>query len=505
MDTLNLSVPPAVHSGAMAQWNNMWLFIGGRKNGLHGFLPPFAFPTYDANTDIWVVDPLNNQTWTSSVDSLPIDIAEPLESSNMEYYQLDSMLYVIGGYGWKSSLNAFHTFNTLTAISIPSLINAVINNNTIAPYFRQTSDSVLQVCGGELEKIDSVYYLVFGHDFEGTYNISDTLGFFVQKYSRSIRKFQIADDGTNLSVYNFSSIYDSINFRRRDFNLIPQIFPNGEFGLTAFTGVFQQGINLPYLNTIDIKTSGFNIAPVFEQNLSQYHCATLPMYSDSGNSMYSVFFGGMSMYRLDTSNNSLIIDSLVPFTKTISMVKRDGSGTMTEYKLPIEWNTYLGTNAYFVLNPALQLYQNKIVNLDSIHVKTLAGYIVGGIESPDSNISQSGAAVSHANSVIYKVYINRGEDGIEIPPVTEPFSLISYPNPFKGKINFELNSVKNIEVKISILNQEGNEIETLTQKNISPGKILFQWNARHLTSGIYYCRVMTNNMMKVYKIVLADD
>ncbi len=505
VDTFSLTVPPAVHSGAFAQWNNKWIFIGGRKNGLHGFLPPFAFPIENVNSDVIVVDPVNNQTWTSSVDSLPIDMAEPLESSNMEYYQQDSMLYMIGGYGWKNSLSAFHTYNTVTAINIPSLMNAVINNTTIVPYFRQSSDSLLQVCGGDMEKIDSVYYLVFGHSFEGTYNVLDTIGFFVQHYTRQIRKFQIHDDGVNLSIYNTVALTDSADFRRRDFNLVPQIFPNGEYGLTAFTGVFQQGINLPYLNTIDIKSSGYNIVTGFNQNLSQYHCAVMPMYDDTGNNMYSVFFGGMSMYRLDTINNTLVTDSLVPFTKTISMVKRDGAGLMTEYKLPIEWPTYLGTNSYFIVNNSNSLYDNKIINLDSIHQKTLVGYVVGGIESPDSNIAATGSTLSHASTRLFKVYIKRLNDGInDFPIVKEPVSLVCYPNPFKGKINFELSAVQNTSVTVTILDVNGNTLETLFNKSLNAGRTSFQWNAKHLASGIYFCRVRTNNYSKIYKLVLTD-
>ncbi len=504
VETLSLTTPPSIHSGAFAQWDNKWIFIGGRKNGLHGFLPPFAFPNMDANTDVWVVDPINDQTWTSSIDSLPVNYAEALESSSMEYYQQDSMLYIIGGYGWKNSLSDFHTYNTLTAVNIPSLVYAVVNNNSIVPYFRQISDSSLQVCGGRLEKIDSIYYLVFGHSFEGTYNVSDTLGFFIQHYTNQIRKFQIQDDGVNLSIYNSIVITDTANFRRRDYNLVPQIFPNGEFGLTAFSGVFQQGINLPYLNTIDIKSSGFNVVPGFNQNLSQYHCAVLPIYNSVDNNMYSVFFGGMSMYRLDTLSNMLVTDSLIPFTKTISMIRRDALGVMIEYKLPIEWPTYLGTDAYFIPNNSISLYNNQIVNLDSIFQKTLVGFIVGGIESPDSNIAESGASVSHASSRIYKVYVNLPNDYIEYLGVIEPVSLNCYPNPFKGKINFDLVVSRNNAVEISVMNENGLAIETLINKNLNKGKYSFQWNAKHLSSGVYYCLVKTKNYSKIYKIILAD-
>ena len=78
LDTFSLTTPPALHSGAFANWNGKWFFLGGRRNGLHGFLPPFAFPTTDANTDIWMVNPALNQTVLSSADSLPDALREPV-------------------------------------------------------------------------------------------------------------------------------------------------------------------------------------------------------------------------------------------------------------------------------------------------------------------------------------------------------------------------------------------------------------------------------------------
>ena len=195
----SLTSAPAVHSGAFGTYNNKWFFIGGRKNGLHGFQPPFAFPTNNINNTIYIVDPVTDQSWSASASSLPDNIREPITSSNMEFYLNDSMLYMVGGYGWKDSLQDFITWPTLTAVNMNSLMNAVINAQPIDSLFRQISDSALAICGAHLQKLDSTYYLVFGHRFDGTYDRTDSSGIFTQTYSNEIRKFQIADDGNNLS------------------------------------------------------------------------------------------------------------------------------------------------------------------------------------------------------------------------------------------------------------------------------------------------------------------
>ena len=505
LDTFSLTTPPALHSGAFANWNGKWFFLGGRRNGLHGFLPPFAFPTTDANTDIWMVNPALNQTVLSSADSLPDALREPVESSNMEYYQQDSMLYMVGGYGWRNANNAFYTFPTLTAVNLRKLDQAITTQSSVVPAFRQISDTLLKVCGGQLEKMDSVFYLVFGHSFDGTYNVVDTLGNFVQRYTRDIRQFQLHDDGTLLSLYHESAVHDSANYRRRDFNLVPQIFPNGQYGFTAFAGVFQQGINLPYLHPIDIQSSGPTLVPGFSQHLNQYHSATLPAYDQAGNNMYTLFFGGMSMYRLDTALQTLVTDSMVPFVKTISLVHRDMNGVLSEYKLPQEWNSYEGTDAYFILNNNIPLLQNRIVNLDSIHQKTLVGYIVGGIISPDSNISQTGSTLSHASSNLYKVYLKLPDTDIGLHPIEEPLRLECSPNPFAGKLNINLELTTAQQVELSVVDIYGATVATILNKNMSPGNWHFSWNAKKLSAGVYYIKVRTPKFLKATPVILNNE
>ena len=104
-----ITAMPGIHSFAFAESNGKWLFIGGRKNGLHGFLTPFAFETQYANDSITVVDPVANVNWAASTASLPDSIREPITSTNMEYHQEGNTLYMVGGYGWKTSVNNFRS------------------------------------------------------------------------------------------------------------------------------------------------------------------------------------------------------------------------------------------------------------------------------------------------------------------------------------------------------------------------------------------------------------
>ena len=127
-------------------------------------------------------------------------------------------------------------------------MNAIINGQAIATHFRQITDTRLQVTGGYLDRLDDFYYLAGGQKFEGRYNpMGPTHGpGFVQVYTDAIKKFKINDDGVNLSISEYSAWTDADNLHRRDYNMCPQVFANGESGFTIFSGVFQPNVDLPW-------------------------------------------------------------------------------------------------------------------------------------------------------------------------------------------------------------------------------------------------------------------
>ncbi len=265
---------PGLHSYAHAQHQGKWLIIGGRKDGLHARQPFNAFPASQNNTDFYIVDVQNNQLWSASVNSLPTGIQEQLKSTNMNFYQDGDSLYIIEGYGFSASNNNHITYPNLTAVNVSGLINAIENSQTITPYFKQINDDIFAVTGGHLKKFNGKFYLVGGHRFDGRYNPMGNPTF-TQTYTNQIRMFSIDYSGTQLSYNNYSAITDAVHLRRRDYNLIPQIFPNGEEGLTISSGVFQINADLPFLYPVDITSSGHTPITSFNQYLSNYHSPVL--------------------------------------------------------------------------------------------------------------------------------------------------------------------------------------------------------------------------------------
>ena len=395
-----------VQSFAYGQHDGKWLIIGGRSDGLHRRQPWATFDAGGQNIRLTVVDPVEKLTWSAPLSSLPVSIQEQLSSTNMEFHQEGEYLYIVGGYGYSKSADDHITYPNLTAVKVPDAINAIVTGDSLRTWFRQIKDEQFAVTGGYLNKIYHTYYLTGGQRFEGRYNPMGHPSY-VQTYTNSIRKFQLADNGSEIVISHLPGITDTLNLHRRDYNVIPQILPGGQEGLTAFSGVFQVGADLPFLNCVNIDSSGYKVNNDFSQYYNQYHCAHIPLYSADSREMHNLFFGGIAQYT-DSAGIRIQNDN-VPFVKTIARVTRDRTGKMTEYKLPVEMPSFLGAGSEFIPVRNLPKYENEVIQLDAIQRdSTLVGYLFGGIESTESEIFWSNNGTqSSASGVIFKVFLIR--------------------------------------------------------------------------------------------------
>ena len=372
LEAQNIPGLNGVQSYAYGQHNGKWLIIGGRIDGLHRRQPFASFDVAGLNTNLIVIDPILNQRWTAPLSTLSQGLQDQLSSTNMEFYQQDSMLYIVGGYGHSVQTGTKITYDKLTAINLPSVINAVVNGGTYANFFRQITDIQFAVTGGHLHKIYDTYYLVGGQKFDGNYNPMGNPTY-TQTYTNQIRKFTLVDDGTTITINHLPSFTDATNLHRRDYNVSPQILPNGQEGLTAFSGVFQTTADIPYLNCVNIDSANYTVNNAFAQYYNHYHCAFMPIYSAADNEMHTVFFGGIAQYY--DSLGTLVQDNNVPFVKTIARVTRDQNGNMAEFKLPVEMPDYLGSSAEFIANTIMPAYPNEVLQLDNLPNDTnLVGY-----------------------------------------------------------------------------------------------------------------------------------
>lgn len=451
---------PGIHSFAFAQHNGKWLVIGGRLDGIHARQPFNAFPENQNNKNVYVIDYQNEIFWSASLDILPTPIYEQIQSTNMNFYQDADTLYLIGGYAFSSTEQDHITFPKLTSILIPELIEAVINAVDISPSFKQIEDEAFAITGGQMGKLDDKIIVVGGHRFDGRYN---PMGHstYVQTYTNAIRSFKINNSGNQLSFSNFSQVIDPVHLRRRDFNLLPQIFENGKFGYTISSGVFQETVDLPFLYPVNVNSNGYTPITDFNQYLSNYHGSKVVLHDEANNQTHNLFFGGISQYYYE--NDQLIQDELVPFVKTISRVSRFSDGSLAEFKLPVEMPGLKGASSEFILNQKLPHHSSEIIKLNELNSDTiLIGHILGGIESPSKNpFSNNETSTSIADPTIYGVILIRDER-LTIQQVNQPNpnKLKIYSHPFKNKINLEMILKDCNRIEYHITSEDGQLLQT---------------------------------------------
>ena len=173
-------LPMGVQTYVHGIYQDKWLIITGRIDGLHGFVENSTsnFPSKLQNTTLFVIDPIKKKTYTRSLldpeSGLTQAQVDLLSVTAAQAYQSGKTLYITGGYGVDSATGRFDTKNALSAIDVPGLIHWVKNpysGETAAEHIRQIFDDTFKVTGGYMHKIEGHHptLLVMGHEFDGFY------------------------------------------------------------------------------------------------------------------------------------------------------------------------------------------------------------------------------------------------------------------------------------------------------------------------------------------------
>jgi hypothetical protein len=120
-------------------------------------------------------------------------------------------------------------------------------------------------------------------------------------------------------------------------------------------------------------------------------------------------------------------------------------------------------------------------------------------------ISDSVGWAAGNNGIIIKT--NTGGEPIGIKRISnevpETYVLSqNYPNPFNPEtiINFQL--PKSGNVKLIVYDILGKEVATLVDQHLNSGSYDIEWNASHLSSGVYFYRLITSDFSETKKMIL---
>lgn len=492
-----------VQSYAVASHQDRWLVVGGRLDGLHRRQPWASFDEAGNNDQLIVIDPNTGVTWSSELTGLESSIREQLSSTNMEFFQDANLLILIGGYGYSPTAQDHITHPKLTIIEVAETIEAIQNDQPFSDFVHQVEDQEFAVTGGYLSKMGDTFYLVGGQRFDGRYNPMNGPSF-VQEYTNAIRRFTLSFDGDMISHDFLEEWYDEENLHRRDYNVSPQIMPDGSEAYTAFSGVFNDE-DLPFLNSVDIHPSGYLVNEDFSQLFNHYHCARIPLFRASSNEMHTAFFGGMAQYYME--NGLLIQDDNVPFVKSIAVVTRSGDGMMEEHLLTEQMPDLLGSGAEFIPLDATPAFPNGVIDLDALEGDSLLlGYIFGGIKSTERNIFWiNDGTQSEATSGLFKVFLVQNPLSENSGQLLERFIFKVYPNPTEGEIKVDFHLKHRSDIRIEILNSDGVSLHEydFEHRIFGAGEHSLTINPS-VSPGTYLLRISAEGKEGVEKIVIKE-
>lgn len=497
-----------VQSFAWGKVGNKVLIVGGRIDGLHQRQPFASFAVTGQNTQFIVMDLENMSTYTSTISDLSVEMKDQFSATNFQFFQQDNILYITGGYGYSQKSVDHITHPYISRLNVSKIIDSVILNKGFKSCIQQKYDTMFAVTGGSLNKINSTYYLSGGHKFTGRYNPMgpDHGPGFTQLYTNAIRKFNIIETLDGFQINHLKSHYDAGKLHRRDFNVMPQIYPNGTEGLTLFSGVFRPDEDLPFLSAIDLDSQGYNENKNFSQFYNHYHCAHLGLFDNQSHEMHNLFFGGIAQFY--DSAGVLVQDNNVPFVKTIGLVSRSATGELKEFKMASEMPGYLGAGSEFIPLEELPHYQNDVMKLDQLNFEDSIkiGYIFGGIQSNKPNIFFSNNIESKTSTNFYEVYLHKNKNiGIKKfnPASNHTLKLQIFPIPNYGDLLIKFELVRKSMVKITIKDQLGKMIDSNEISNLDLGENQFSKSVNYLTSGgIYIVEVETNYEKELRKIIV---
>jgi hypothetical protein len=419
----NIDVP-TLHSYAVGENDGEFVFLSGRTNGLHGFDiidSASNFPPQFQNRDVWVIDFKNRQSWRRPLDDPTSGLTEAqilsLSPTNNQFYRDGDTLYMTGGYGVFEDEN-FGTFDTLSAINLPGISEWVKTGaGSAAQHIRQIHNPVAQITGGAMYALNGRTHLVFGQDFQGTYN-----PFSEGTYTEQIRSFDIVDDGVNLSIANVTTTTPDENYRRRDLNVFPVLRPDGmggtEQGLTVLSGVFTL-TNGPWTVPVEIDAAGNpmmadpNDPNTFQQSMNHYHSAKLGLYSEVTGEMHELLFGGISLKFFDEASQTVMTDGQLPFVNDITSVVVDADGNYSQHHLGLFPEVFdlqnrrlrFGTNSEFLIAQDIPTFDNGVIQLDALHGETTVGYIFGGIVANAPHTRRNPGLLSAGSNFVFEVVL----------------------------------------------------------------------------------------------------
>jgi hypothetical protein len=144
-----------------------------------------------------------------------------------------------------------------------------------------------------------------------------------------------------------------------------------------------------------------------------------------------------------------------------------------------------------------------IENYAQSGTKTLSlidGLPIGALQWDDQTLN-SAEAYAEVLAYYYSFFF-RGV-AVETPGVVQSFTLSqNYPNPFNPSTTIKFELPKSSDVRLSVFDMLGREVQTLVNEQKQPGRYEAVFDGKNLASGVYLYRLQAGTFVQTRKLLL---
>jgi hypothetical protein len=79
----------------------------------------------------------------------------------------------------------------------------------------------------------------------------------------------------------------------------------------------------------------------------------------------------------------------------------------------------------------------------------------------------------------------------------------NYPNPFNPSTTIKFSVAKQENVKLTVMNELGQEVAVIANKQYNPGSYEVKWDASNQSSGVYFYKISTQSFSETKKMMLV--
>jgi hypothetical protein len=253
------------------------------------------------------------------------------------------------------------------------------------------------------------------------------------------------------------------------------------------------------------------------------------------NDWYISDAGFNGIIKRDRSTGVLSVFTQVPGVVTTGIAYTGTNfflGSLTGFPFPIG-----GANVYNVdLNGTSSVFQDQLTTIIDLAIDPFDNTLLAlqysefgaGFQDStgalfkihDSNVDTLIYGLSYPSGMVFgssgELYISSYANGQIIKVTGIPVGIKSenehtlskynlyqnYPNPFNPTTTIQFALPNESFAKLEIFNSLGEKVSTLVSENLKAGTYEYEWNAKDLSSGVYFYRLNTRNYSEIKKMIL---